>query len=170
MRLRPPRSGALLVASPLLTDPNFARSVVLILQHDDEGSLGVVLDRPTAIPVDEVLPAWADVVADPAVVFQGGPVEPEVGIGLCIRLGSLEIVDLTESPTDESPGRVFAGCAGWGPGQLDDEMAEDAWFVVDFDPADLLTDSPDDLWSMVLRRQSSDLSIFSTYPSDPMLN
>ena len=170
MRMRPPRPGSLLVATPLLNDPNFARSVVLILQHDEDGSLGVVLDRPTAIPVGEFLPAWEDVAVEPAVVFHGGPVEPDVGIGLCIRFGSLEIIDLTQVPEDDSPVRVFAGCAGWGPGQLDDELREDAWFVLDFDPGDLLADSPDDLWSGVLRRQSSELSIFATYPSDPQMN
>lgn len=170
MRLRPPRPGSLLVATPLLNDPNFARSVVLILQHDEDGSLGVVLDRPTAIPVGDFLPAWEDVVVEPGVVFHGGPVEPDVGIGLCIRFGSLEIIDLTGAPDDGAPVRVFAGCAGWGPGQLDDELGENAWFVLDFDPGDLLTDTPDELWSAVLRRQFSDLSIFATYPTDPQMN
>ncbi|MEX1004370.1 MAG: YqgE/AlgH family protein [Acidimicrobiia bacterium] len=170
MRLRPPRAGSLLVATPLLNDPNFARSVVLILQHDEDGTLGVVLDRPTAIPVGEFLPAWESVAVEPAVVFHGGPVEPEVGIGLCIRLGSLEVVDLTQTPDDDSPVRVFAGCAGWGPGQLADELAEEAWFVVEFDPGDLLADSPDEMWSAVLRRQSSELSIFASYPSDLQMN
>lgn len=164
------RSGALVVATPVLTDPNFARSVVLLLQHDEEGSLGVVLDRPTTIPVDEFLPAWHDVVVPPAVVFAGGPVEPEVGIGLCIRTGSVEIVDLTAAPTDQAPVRVFAGCAGWSPGQLEDEVAADAWFVVDFDPSDLTTPETDDLWSTVLRRQPADLSIFASYPNDPRMN
>ena len=170
MRLRSPRPGSLLVATPLLSDPNFARSVVLILQHDEDGSLGVVLDRPTEIPVGDFLPAWDEVVVAPGVVFHGGPVEPDVGIGLCIRYGSLEIIDLTGAPDDAAPVRVFAGCAGWGPGQLDDELGENAWFVLDFDPGDLLTDTPDELWSAVLRRQSSGVSIFATYPSDPRMN
>lgn len=166
-RLRP---GALLVATPLLGDPNFARSVVLVLQHDDDGSLGVVLDRPTTIPVGEFLPDWEINAVEPAFVFHGGPVEPEVGIGLCIRFGSLEIVDLTAPPIDDSPARVFGGCAGWGPAQLAGEIAEGAWFVVDFEPGDLLTDDPDGLWTSVLRRQSSELSIYSTYPPDPRMN
>lgn len=170
MRLSDLRTGALAVATPVLTDPNFARSVVLLLQHDGEGSLGVVLDRPTTIPVDEFLPVWHDVVVPPAVVFAGGPVEPEVGIGLCIRGGSVEIVDLTAVPEDQSPVRVFAGCAGWSPGQLEDEIAADAWFVVDFVPSDLTTPDPEDLWSTVLRRQRADLSIFASYPNDPRMN
>lgn len=166
-RLRP---GSLLVATPLLRDPNFVRSVVLMLQHDDDGSLGVVLDRPTTIPVSEFLPEWEAHVVEPAVVFHGGPVEPEVGIGLCIRFGSLEIVELTAPPIDASPVRVFGGCAGWGPAQLAGEIVEGAWFVVDFEPGDLLTEVPDGLWISVLKRQSSDLSIYSTYPSDPHMN
>jgi putative transcriptional regulator len=170
MHLRPPRAGALLVATPVLTDPNFARSVVLLLRHDDEGSLGVVLDRPTTIPVDEFLPAWADLAAPPAVVFHGGPVEPEIGIGIALRSDSLETVQLDSDPRDTNPVRIFAGYAGWGPGQLEDEMLEDAWFALDFHPSDLLIDTPQELWTFVLRRQPANLSIFATYPSDLRMN
>ncbi|MEX2280170.1 MAG: YqgE/AlgH family protein [Acidimicrobiia bacterium] len=166
-RLRP---GALLVATPRLVDPHFARSVVLMLQHDADGSLGVVLDRPTTIPVAEFLPDWEANTVEPAFVFHGGPVQPEVGIGLCIRFGSLEVVELTAPPVDDAPVRVFGGCAGWGPDQLAGEIAEGAWFVVDFEPADLVTAQPDGLWITVLKRQTSDLSIYSTYPPDPRMN
>ena len=169
MRLTP-RPGSLLVATPLLGDPNFARSVVLMLQHDEDGSLGVVLDRPTTIPVRDFLPAWAEVAAAPAVVFHGGPVQPDIGIGIGIRFGSIEILDLGGEPVDTSPVRIFGGCAGWGPDQLDDELAEGAWFVVDFENSDLLTESPEELWPAVLRRQPGHLSIFSTYPADPRMN
>jgi putative transcriptional regulator len=170
MRLSEPRPGALLVATPLLGDPNFARSVVLILQHDEEGSLGVVIDRPTTNAIDPFLPDWAPVAAMPAVVFHGGPVDPEVGIGVAVRFGSIEVVDLTGRPVDDSPVRIFAGYAGWGAGQLDGEIAEGAWFVLDFSPSDLLTEEPETLWSAVLRRQSTDVSMFATYPLDPRMN
>lgn len=170
MQPRPPGPGSLLVATPHLSDPNFSRSVVLLLQHDEEGSLGVVLDRPTAIPVGEFLPAWEPMAVEPAVVFHGGPVQPEIGIGLRIRFGALEIVDLLAGPEDESPVRVFAGCAGWSTGQLEDELAEEAWFVVDFQPSDLLSDTPEGLWAAVLRRQEFELAIFSTHPRDPRMN
>lgn len=170
MNLVPPRAGALLVATPLLLDPNFARSVVLLLNHDDDGTVGVVLDRPTEIPVGEYLPDWEDVASPPAVVFHGGPVQQEVGIGVGIRSGMLELVDLGEVPDPDIPVRIFAGCAGWSPGQLDDELLEDAWFVLPFEASDVLTDEPHELWSRVLRRQPAPLSYFSLYPPDPRLN
>lgn len=166
----PPRAGTLLVATPLLLDPNFARSVVLLLTHDEEGTVGVVLDRPTEIAVGEYLPTWEEVASEPAVVFHGGPVQQEVGVGVGIRAGMLELVDLSEEPDGDIPVRIFAGCAGWGPGQLDDEVAEDAWFVLPFEPSDILTDQPHELWTRVLRRQAAPLSYFGLYPPDPRLN
>lgn len=165
-----PRAGVLLVATPLLTDPNFARSVVLLLSHDADGTIGVILDRPTEISVSEYLPEWGEVVVDPPVVFSGGPVQPEVGIGLTIRSGTLEIVQLTDAPEPGLPARVFAGCAGWAPGQLDDELEEEAWFLLEFRPDDVLTSEPHDLWNRVLRRQSPPLAFFGLYPPDPRLN
>lgn len=170
MNLVPPRAGALLVATPVLIDPNFARSVVLLLSHDDEGTVGVVLDRPTEIPVGEYLPDWEAVTADPHVVFHGGPVQPEVGIGLGVRAGMLEICQLSTPPEEGISVRIFAGCAGWAPGQLEDELLEDAWFVVPFEPDDILTPDPDGLWTRVLRRQPPPLSYFGLYPLDPRLN
>jgi putative transcriptional regulator len=170
MPLTSPRAGLLLVATPLLNDPNFSRSVVLLLSHDGDGTLGVILDRPTTIEVGEYLPAWEPVATAPPVVFAGGPVEPDIGIGVCLRFGSIELVDLGHDPVDDSPVRVFAGCAGWGPGQLESELDEGAWFVVDFDHGDLLDPEPDNLWSAVLRRQNSRLALFSSFPSDPAMN
>jgi putative transcriptional regulator len=169
--MREPRAGTLLVATPALIDPNFHRSVVALLQHDGEGSLGVVLDRPTTIPVADFLPAWAALSADPAVVFHGGPVEPEIGLGLRVVLGgTIETVTLDHEPDDDAPVRVFAGYSGWSPGQLEQELSEGAWFVVDMEPQDILTASPDTLWSSVLRRQSGEISLFATFPLDPQMN
>ena len=170
MQLRQLRAGSLLVATPLLVDPNFARTVVLILQHDEDGSIGVVLDRPTRIPVSEYLPEWDHPAAEPRVVFAGGPVEGEVGIGVSIRFGSIELVDLTAEPRDDTPVRIFGGCAGWAPGQLAGELEEQAWFLVDFHPDDLLTDEPESLWSRVLRRQTSGLAMYANFPGDPRMN
>lgn len=165
-----PGPGALLVATPLLLDPNFARSVVLVLRHDDDGTFGVVLDRPTTIPVGDFLPDWHDVASLPPVVFHGGPVEPEVGIGVSVRDGAVTMVDLTAPPEDESGVRIFAGYAGWGTGQLGDEIEEHAWFVVASRPSDLTAPDPAALWSDVLRRQPFELSIYADFPPDPRLN
>ncbi|HSJ28665.1 MAG TPA: YqgE/AlgH family protein [Acidimicrobiia bacterium] len=168
--MREPRAGTLLVATPVLIDPNFHRSVVALLQHDDEGSLGVVLDRPTTIPVAEFLPEWAPLAAEPAVVFHGGPVEPEIGLGLRVLGGTIETVTLDHDPDDDSPVRVFSGYSGWSAGQLEQELSEGAWFVVDMEPQDVLTRSPDTLWSSVLRRQPGEISLFATFPLDPQMN
>jgi putative transcriptional regulator len=179
--------GKLLVATPDLDDPNFFRAVVLVLEHNAEGALGVVLNRPTATTLLEPLPSWAPIAADPAVVFVGGPVQPEAAIGLGRRtdvgaetegfaalFGDMGTVDLERAPDDVSPPidrvRVFAGYSGWGAGQLESEVAAEGWFVVDTDPVDPWTRSPEDLWRVVLRRQRGALRVFADFPPDPSLN
>jgi putative transcriptional regulator len=179
--------GQLLVATPLLEDPHFRRTVVLLLDHGDEGALGVVLNRPTDVPVGEVLGSWEDVVVGPPVLWYGGPVANDSALALATpRPGATEpagfrpvgaglgLVDLDEDPqlvrTDLSAIRVYAGYAGWGAGQLEDEVAEGAWYVVDALPGDPFTDVPDALWRQVLRRQGGDLAFVATYPDDPEMN
>lgn len=172
-----PLTGRLLVASPLLADPNFLRSVVLVLQHDADGAAGLVLNRPSTALVEGHLPQWAAAAADPALVFMGGPVEPEVGIGLALRsgdqVGALQgvgLIDLELVPSEAPPVRIFSGYAGWGPGQLEDEMREGAWLLADADPSDAFHPQPERLWSEVLRRQGGPVAMLSTYPFDPGLN
>lgn len=176
----------LLVATPDLEDPNFFRTVVLVLEHNAEGALGVVLNRPSAADVADVLPGWAVVAAEPAVVFVGGPVQPESAIGLGRRsderdgdgfaslFGDLGTVDLERAPDDVTPRvdtlRVYAGYAGWGPGQLDGEVASNGWFVVASEPGDPWTREPADLWREVLRRQRGTSRLFADFPADPSLN
>jgi putative transcriptional regulator len=181
--------GRLLVATPTLEDPNFARTVVLMLEHTDEGALGVVLNRPTEVRLAEPLPAWDDVASDPAVVFVGGPVQREAIIALGRRrdgvgdddgdgwapvVSGVGTVDLQADPALVTPGlaglRIFAGYSGWGPGQLEVELEAGAWFVVDADPDDALAAAPEELWRDVLRRQKGDLAMFATFPPDPALN
>lgn len=169
--------GRLLVATPLLIDPNFWRTVVLVLQHDDEGSLGLVLNRPSAEPVEAHIPAWGPVTAPPGTVHYGGPVAPEMAIGLSTgREGEptpvpgLCIVDLGQSPGPE-PGavRVYSGYAGWGAGQLEAEIAEGSWYVVAASPDDPF-ERPEGQWARVLRRQTGYLALVSTFPDDVSLN
>lgn len=166
--------GHLLVATPQLMDPNFARSVVLVLEHSEDGALGVVLNRPSSESVNGVLPDWAPVIAPPRVVFAGGPVETGavLGVATAAEGDGFEVVDLTEPPDALRPGslRLFAGYAGWGPGQLDAELAEGSWFVLDAELGDLVDDDPDDLWARVLRRQGGLVSLLATYPPAPWLN
>ena len=183
-----PRIGRLLVASPRLADPNFARTVVLLLDHDDEGTLGVVLNRPTTVPVASVLPGWAETVDDPPVLFDGGPVSgdsalavacvPEAGgedpVGFRRLFGPTGMVDLDTPLEVLAPAmtrmRIFAGYAGWGGGQLDAEIEEGSWYVVRAETADIFAESPGELWRDVLRRQQGPLAWVATMPIDPTHN
>ncbi|WP_225753389.1 YqgE/AlgH family protein [Actinotalea sp. Marseille-Q4924] len=179
--------GRLLVASPALGDERFARTVVLLLHHDDDGAFGVVLNRPLPVPVESVLPTWQEAVAAPGTLFQGGPVGLDGALGLVTipdgaelhagvsRLaGPFGVVDLDADPGEGPLGvtgiRIFAGHSGWGAGQLEGEIAAGDWYVLDADPADAVTPQPDALWRRVLRRQGGALAIVSTFPEDPSLN
>ena len=185
--------GRLLVATPLITEPSFARTVVLLLHAGgDDGALGVVLNRPSDVEVERVLPGWDVGAADPPVVFEGGPVQPQAAICLAeLRPGVAEApgvaplvtgtpglryatVDLDLPPDDVLPAvarlRVFAGYAGWSAGQLEGEVEEGAWWVLDALPDDAWRSAPQDLWRAVLRRQGPPLAFATTLPEDPVLN
>jgi putative transcriptional regulator len=180
-------TGRLLVATPSLKDPNFDRTVVLLVAHEPGGALGVVLNRATEVPVAEVLGNWGALAGDPAVLFEGGPVQPESAIclarmrsaqprmrGFHSVTGSIGTLDLSIDPDglrDTLKGiRVFAGYSGWSPGQLEDEIAGGSWFVFDALPGDAFVDRPDDLWPMVLRRQGGMLAAVAHFPADVALN
>jgi putative transcriptional regulator len=185
-------TGRLLVATPQLVDPNFRRSVVLIVEHEQEGgTLGVVLNRPTEVPVDQVLPPWSELVTGPSVVFQGGPVALDSALALAHVPGTDEplgwralngspavarvgLVDLDVPPEILAPEvmrfRVFAGYAGWGTGQLRSEIEEGAWYVLPAESGDVFAEDPDGLWPAVLRRQGGELAFVATFPEDPSLN
>ena len=173
-------AGILLVASPLLVDPNFYKTVVFVLQHDLDGAVGVVLNRPSEEPVESHLPEWARRLEDPPVVFVGGPVDPAVAIGVVLSdrpaeptaLGGVGMVDLAGDPAAGTPGpvRVFSGYAGWGPGQAEAEVAEGAWLVLEARADDVFTHDPADLWSSVLRRQGGRVAMLATFPLDPSMN
>lgn len=178
--------GRLLVAAPELVGAPFERSVVAVLDHAAEGALGVVLNHPGQTPVGAVVPAVSDLVVAPDVLFDGGPVGP----GSAIALGTtsrdatpegwmpvsppLVSVDLDHDPRELAAAvtqlRVFAGYAGWSPGQLEGEIEEGAWWVVDLLPGDVFDPDPAGLWSRVLRRQRWPLCAVATYPSDPRWN
>ena len=180
-------AGMLLLASPDLLDPNFADTVVLLLDVNDEGALGVVLNRPTALPVAEVLGDWGDVVEEPEVLFQGGPVATDGALALALaapggensagfrpvwdRLGLLDLdtpSELVEGTVDRL--RIFAGYAGWGIGQLEAEVAEGSWYVVPGEVDDVFGTDTRDLWRQVMKRQPGDLALHATRPADPDLN
>ncbi len=178
--------GRLLVATPLLGDPNFERTVILLLEHGAEGALGLVLNRPSGVVVDEPLPEWARWSQAPEVVFVGGPVSRNAVIGLARAsgdlpdaafeqvLGPVGVLDLTRDPDELGAGlgavRVFAGYAGWGSEQLEDEIDEGAWYVVAAEPGDAFTPEPEHLWKQVLARQPGDLARVALVPDDPSVN
>jgi putative transcriptional regulator len=169
-------AGKLLVATPLLVDPNFYRTVVLVVQHDPEGVIGLVLNRPTSEKVGDHLPTWSSVVDD-APVFFGGPVEPDVAIGLTLDGPGIEtgvplltMGDISSGPdVTVNAARIYAGYAGWGSGQLEDEIDSGSWYVVESTVEDPFGD-PSEMWRSILRRQDGHLSVVSTYPDDAELN
>lgn len=179
--------GRLLVATPSLRDPTFHRTVILLLDHGDEGALGVALNRPMEVEVSAVLPPWQPWTTAPGVLFQGGPVALDSALGLVgvpgdspepagVRRigGALGLVDLDVEPESVVPSlsglRIFAGYAGWESQQLESEIAEGSWYVVDAEARDAFTDQPAHLWRAILRRQSGDLALVASFPDDPDLN
>ena len=180
-------TGQLLVATPQIEEGVFHRSVVLVLHHGDDGAQGLVLNRPIDADIDSVLPGWEQHASRPAKVFQGGPVQLDSALGLVAvpgdvpeptgvrRLfGSVALVDLDTPPVLVVPEvaglRIFAGYAGWSPGQLEDEVSTGSWFVVDTESGDAFTDDPQHLWRRVLRRQPEPLRWVAWFPPDPDLN
>jgi Putative transcriptional regulator len=180
-------TGKLLVATPQTGGKVFRRSVVLVLQHDEEGAQGVVLNHPLHAPVSAVLPSWQDYVTDPPNVFQGGPVALDSALGLVTVPGDQQepmgvrllfrgigLVDLDVPPLVVMPGvaglRIFAGYAGWSDGQLEQEIQDGGWYVVESEARDAFTPEPETLWSTVLRRQRGNLALVASLPEDPTMN
>jgi putative transcriptional regulator len=178
-------TGRLLVALPVLEDPAFARSVVLLIDHDEDGALGVVLNRASDVPVRDAVDSLIELISAPDVLFGGGPVEPDalVAIGRAMDgvsqtdttfVEGLRLVDLDQDPViagvELSQVRLFAGYAGWAPGQLEHEIWNGAWVVVDVEPSDVFTPDPEMLWTEVLSRQPGRLRLLADFPPDVNLN
>jgi putative transcriptional regulator len=179
--------GSLLVAMPSLADPTFAGTVVYVLDHSDTGTIGVVLGRPSAVEIRDVLPGWCDLAVEPGVFHVGGPCETDTALclatcddvvpaaGLRRVAGAVHLVDLDAEPSqlaDRLTGlRVFAGYAGWSPGQLAAEITEGAWACVPGHPDDVMSQAAGpDLWRAVLGRQRGRLGVLSTATADPSVN
>jgi putative transcriptional regulator len=176
--------GHLLLASPALQDPNFERTVVLVGQHDGDGAMGLVLNRPSTLTVEDVVPQLGDAIDATEPVFVGGPVQP----GAIVLLAEFEdtsvagpLVDgrirfpgpdteLADLPEATRRGRVYAGYAGWGPGQLEQEIAGGDWIVEPAGPEDVFAESTDNLWATVLRRKGGRFALLASMPEDPSLN
>ena len=182
-----PHAGNLLVASVALADGVFNRTVVLVLDADGDGALGVVVNEVSPTALESVLPDWVPVVSEPRLLFHGGPVSPNGAICLAkVRVsgeeppgwrrlfGDVGLLHL-DTPVEIVAGaysdlRIFAGYAGWASGQLESELEEGMWHVVDAEPGDVFGAEPLRLWRAVLRRQRSSLALFSTWVDDPAQN
>jgi putative transcriptional regulator len=175
--------GQLLVASADLDDPNFRRAVVLVTEHDDDGALGVILNRPAETTVAEAVPPLAELVEDEEPVYVGGPVDQgsvivlaqfddpeEAAATIFDDVGFVSgDADLDELPEAIRQARVFAGYSGWSAGQLDAELEADGW-IVEPAIADDVFGPSDELWSDVLRRKGGPYALLATMPPDPSLN
>ncbi len=175
--------GHLLISSGGLYDPNFRHTVVLVGDHNADGALGVILNRALNVTVEQALPPMSDLVPPGERLFQGGPVQPNSPV-LLAELAHPELVDILvfesvgffvgEVPADIQPSilraRVFAGYSGWGPGQLEAEMAVGSWIIEPARLDDVFTDVPDLLWSSVLKRKGPEYRQVSQMPYDPSMN
>jgi putative transcriptional regulator len=171
--------GKLLVASPALHDPNFRRTVVLVVHHDADGAMGLVLNRTSEADAQPILPDLAATLADPHVGV-GGPVAPTSLLvlaeftapdeaGLLVFDGVGLFGEETE-PNAAMRARVFAGYAGWSAGQLEAELEEGSWLVEPARVEDPFATAAQDLWGDVLRRKGGPYVLVATMPPDPSLN
>jgi len=177
-------AGQLLLASPTLLDPNFARTVVLVGVHNDDGAIGVVLNRPSAVTVSEAVPQLRDVVGTLDTLYVGGPVQSSAVVFLAeflepslagvLVLGRIGFpspdADIDELAEATARRRVFAGHAGWGQGQLDAEIADGDWIAHPAQPQDIFTEDPAELWSSVLARKGGSYALLARMPPDPSVN
>lgn len=175
--------GSLLIAGPSLWDPNFRRTVVLVGHHDGEGAVGVVLNRATEVEVAQAAPPLASLVGPGDRVFVGGPVQPQAAVVVAdfehperaevVAFGTIGFLPDAAEPEELGAlrrARVFAGYAGWGPGQLERELEEGSWLPEPARPDDVFTERPEELWSRVVRRKGPRYRLMATMPLDPSVN
>ena len=169
-------SGRLLIASPSMPD-YFHRTVILVVEHSDQGAFGLVLNRPSETTVGEASPELAELIGEDHVIYVGGPVQPNAVTAVGdhsdpetatkLIVGSVGMVDL-DDPPEVRRLRVYVGYAGWGEGQLDGELEQEAWIVEDAHPDDPFRDG--DLWSVVLGRKGGEFALLARMPPDPSVN
>jgi len=175
--------GHLLISSGGLFDPNFRHTVVLVGQHDSDGAVGVVINRPLDVAVDEAVPPLAPLVPDDEVLYEGGPVEPETPVLLAElaephlpdvpvigRIGFLTGEVAADLAWKVVQARVYSGYSGWAPGQLEAELEQDSWIIEPARPEDVFDDDPETLWSRVLRRKGPEYHHIARMPFDPSMN
>jgi putative transcriptional regulator len=176
--------GKLLIAPPMLLDPNFTRTVVLVAAHDENGALGLVLNRPLETPLAEISPVLTSLAEPGSLLHSGGPVAPDAAVVLADfidpTLAALTIFgnvgfpsvdcELGDLASGARRARVFAGHSGWGPGQLDGELEDDGWIVGQLAPDELWQPDSTQLWSTALRRKGGSYALLARMPEDPSVN
>lgn len=174
-------TGSLLVASPTVADPHFTRTVLFVVDHDGEGALALVLNRPTTTAVTALAPSLAELAGERAVVHDGGPIQQEAALALAefrdpadaalLVLGRVGMVAAeSDEPPDVHRARVFAGYAGWAPGQLEAEIARDDWLVLPTRADELFHPEPERLWHLALQRLGGPFALLAERPADPSVN
>lgn len=185
--MAPLGKGIFLVATPGLRDPNFRQTVVLLCEHGDEGTLGVVVNRPTAMSVSEALPQVPILEGQRHALFSGGPVQPNqvmllyrldqmpenshhVFDGVCLG-GDMELVDkILTTDHGREAFRAYVGYSGWGPGQLENEMKSGSWITMPADPAVVFENDPRQVWSEIIGKLGEEYRVYADMPFDPSLN
>lgn len=176
--------GQLLIAGPGLLDPNFWRTVVLVVEHTEEGAFGVVLNRPSETTVGEAVPQLSELVDPDEPLFIGGPVQPSAVIVLgrfedagdeaLMAFDDVGVLRAGSSPEELvgglREGRAFVGHAGWGPGQLDAEIETGDWILEPARAEDAFSAQPQGLWSAVLSRKGGSYALVARMPPDPSMN
>jgi putative transcriptional regulator len=176
--------GHLLIAGPSLLDPNFWRTVVLVIEHNEEGALGLVLNRPSETSVGEAVPELEEVLDPDEPLFIGGPVQPSSVIVLgefedatdaaLLAFDDVGVLGTASTPEELSVGlrssRAFIGHAGWGPDQLDGEIERGDWIVEPAGLDDAFSANPRELWSEVLTRKGGSYALIARMPPDPSMN
>jgi putative transcriptional regulator len=177
--------GHLLIAGPTLLDPNFWRTVVLVVEHNDEGAFGLVLNRPSETTIGEAVPELEQLIDPDEPLFIGGPVKPsavitvgrfdDVSEAALIAFEDVGVIGISGPPIGElapalRAARAFVGHSGWGPGQLDEELERGDWVLESARRDDVFSESPRDLWSGVLTRKGGSYALVARMPADPSLN
>jgi putative transcriptional regulator len=176
--------GQLLIAVPGLHDPNFWRTVVLVVEHTGDGALGLVLNRPSETTVGEAVPQLEEVVDPGEQLFIGGPVQASAVIVLAefehptdaalIAFDDIGVLGTSSNPhklaAEVHSGRAFVGHAGWGPGQLDDELERGDWILEPARKQDAFSATARELWTQVLTRKGGSYALVARMPPDPSVN
>lgn len=176
--------GQLLIAGPTLLDPNFWRTVVLIVEHSEDGAFGLVLNRPSETTVGDAVPELGELVDAGQLLFIGGPVQPSGVVVLgrfedaadaaLMAFDDVGVLATSSSPEERTvglrDGRAFVGHAGWGPGQLDDEVERGDWILEPARLDDAFCAEPGELWQAVLTRKGGSYALVARMPADPSLN